>query len=455
MLRSKKLYLAWVTLIVVFLSVQILLFWFQGSIQSVRHTQSVSKRKSLTSNHVLYQAVKYQRSCSDLFGVHQLEKLHGLNNNCDCLEHSLLNWISCNIGDISIDSSKIFGSVGGEPIYSVMNRKEEVEFLNFTSGSLIIRRPLCDKLKKMSLDPFMMSFLNSAILTGKEIERKNSRGQATLLVRRPTYANPCHALISMYNVYIVAEHLLGSLSSIKNIFWLDGHAHQDLDFIWKRLFQIEPIHVKKISDEKKIFENAIVVNTISAIGDDGLGLYGWEGDPSCINKTVSSNRPCISSTLLLFRNFVLGRYGIQPKGGSSETCQLTFLVRKDYIAHPRSNGNTDRTIANLEDDVAYIRSEYPSCTVTIVSFEAMAFEEQLKIISQSDVLVAVHGAGNIHVLFLPFHALLVEYFPKGFYRRRRFQYISECLNISYQSKKAWVIKTFPDNKITVRLRPLT
>ena len=70
-----------------------------------------------------------------------------------------------------------------------------------------------------------------------------------------------------------------------------------------------------------------------------------------------------------------------------------------------------------------------------------------------DIFVAVHGAGNIHVLFLPDHAVFVEYFPKRFQNRRRFQYLAQCLNIQYQQKKATVEETLADGKIVVRLRP--
>jgi hypothetical protein len=78
------------------------------------------------------------------------------------------------------------------------------------------------------------------------------------------------------------------------------------------------------------------------------------------------------------------------------------------VAYPRSNGRTDRTLANPEDDGAYIQSQYPTNFVQVVSFEGISLEEQLSHITQSDVFVSVHGASNIHTLFLPDHATKVE-----------------------------------------------
>lgn len=439
-----------------------MLLWFQPLVfpqPSIRHPQR--DRAGGAQHHPLqYNANEYQRSCSDLFGAHQLVKF----NDGSCLRHSILNWVSCNIGSVSIDTSKIEGSIGGEEIASVLNRKAEVEFLKFTQGSLVLRKPLLKEFKIQSADSVVKAFLKSGTLlqtnrtSSTHASVETTSNQVTLFVRRTTYANPCMALMSMYNVYIVVLHMLGSLKLNISIVWLDGHAiSKNLDEVWEDLFQTKPIHIKQMNGKHQIVQNAIVINTASAIGDDGMGIYGWEGDTSCSTAPGSSSTACGNSTLVSFRDFVLDRYGVarRTKQLHDLSCQLTFLFRKDYVAHPRSNGKTDRTLANLSEDLAYIHSEYPSCNITAVSFEDMAFKEQLEIVTQSDILVSVHGAGNIHVLFLPSHGSFVEYFPKGFDRRKRFQYLSECLNISYQSKKARIEQTFPDRKVTVRLRPNT
>jgi hypothetical protein len=156
-----------------------------------------------------------------------------------------------------------------------------------------------------------------------------------------------------------------------------------------------------------------------------------------------------------FRDFVLRKFQRTRSTSTMTPAQniLTFLVRKDYVAHPRSNGRTDRTIADIDDDTAYLQSEYPNHTIQVVSFEELPFDQQLSYIVQTDILVSVHGAGNIHTLFLPDHAIFVEYFPKSFEQRTRFRYLAECLNITYQAKPAIVVDRFPDGKISLRLRP--
>jgi hypothetical protein len=237
-----------------------------------------------------------------------------------------------------------------------------------------------------------------------------------------------------------------------------------LDAVWQHLFQTTPIHVKQyqkdIQQQQQLVENAIVLNTMSAIGDEGFGRYEWSKN----NNSTANNTNCSSesnSTLIAFRDFVLDRYEISRKAKTTQQSVLTLLVRQNYVAHPRSNGVTDRTLANVEDDIAYLQSLYPQDTIQVISFEGLDFQRQLEYITQTDVFVSVHGAGNIHVLFLPDHATFVEYFPKGYDRRRRFRFLAACLNINYHAKVAWIVEQRLDDgtgappKVSVRLRPLT
>jgi hypothetical protein len=55
----------------------------------------------------------------------------------------------------------------------------------------------------------------------------------TSLVRRGNYANPCMTILTMDNVYIGMTHF--AISGILQILWLDGHAHGDLDAVWRNI----------------------------------------------------------------------------------------------------------------------------------------------------------------------------------------------------------------------------
>jgi hypothetical protein len=416
----------------------------------------------------------HQFYCDRFFGQDQLVKVH----NGTCIQHKTMEWMSCRLPKVGIDTSKIDGSLGGETFESVLHRDEKAELLQFRHGALLL---LSEKRNEhpfffnenrhevaKSLDVGMMNFLQTASRNPQNIthapafeDSKNTT--TTLLVRRSDYANPCWVLVVMYNVYIVLQQFGISTGDVQ-IVWVDGHAQGNLDTVWQELFGRQPIHIKQLSQSNNnnttvvALDNVIVVNSHSAMTDRAfVSNYRWRQSRS---NTMHCSLDPNNHTLVAYRDFVLDKYGMNRKVQEQHTNnhtggQLTLLVRKNYRAHPRSNGRTDRVLANVPDDVAYLESEYPHFNISVVSFEDMHFRQQLSFITQTDVLVAVHGAGNIHTLFLPNHATLVEYFPNKFEARMRFRYLAECLNLTYIAKQAWNEEVFDEEKVSVRLRPLT
>ena len=94
--------------------------------------------------------------------------------------------------------------------------------------------------------------------------------------------------------------------------------------------------------------------------------------------------------------------------------QVTLLIRNSYIAHPRASGEVDRTVHDNSQTEAALRLRYPNDDQSTISFEDKTFAEQPAIIRKTDLLVTVHGAGNVHVLFLPLNSSFIEFYPNGF-----------------------------------------
>ena len=431
-------------------------------------------------------AIAKNLTCHDLFGWDQIVTSHEISN-ATCFEHAHLGWIACYLGKMQINASKVQGSMGGEDMLLVRNRPEKEEQLKFEPGAVRLSQTVPARLIQ-TVAPVMKLLLQSAIVD--PLLRQNSTqslhhnqpkswskaSNITLFVKRGAYANPCMSMISMYNVWLVLRmfRIHPDHRPRLQIVWLDGHASTSLDEIWYHLFQSPPIHLQRIlassatsetennpNNTLHQFQHAIVVNTKSAMADEGLWRHRW-------NKNTSASQGCFNSddhtsassnTLIQFRDFVLERYGVQrPKQRrNSSHLLLTLLVRQDYKAHPRSDGRTDRTLANVTRDALYLQSLYPNHTIQIVSFERLSFRQQILIMVQTDLFVAVHGAGNVHALFLPPGATFVEYIPKGFESRQRFKYLAECVlaNITYIAERATVVhRDHESQKITVQLQPL-
>jgi capsular polysaccharide biosynthesis protein len=73
-----------------------------------------------------------------------------------------------------------------------------------------------------------------------------------------------------------------------------------------------------------------------------------------------------------------------------------------------------RKIANENELIQSITEKHRgSWTVRGVQIDLFPVTEQLRIIGETDVLVAMHGAGLSHVLFMPRHGALIELEPRS------------------------------------------
>ena len=363
------------------------------------------------------QGTNTETSCDRLFGKEAVSD-HGT-----CLHHSVLGWNACHLGKVQINPAFVIGSLGNESVETVMGHFERSERLEFEKGSIVTSSSWPSNALD-SIQPQLGEFSTSAPRITLP----------TLLVRRGDYANPCMTMAKLYNVFVAMRHW--NLQE-PNIVWLDGNAHSNLDSIWTTLYG-DVRHVKRLGGPT-VFQDLRVVNVVSAFGDEGISVYHW-GD-RCRQD---------SHGIQGFRDFVLERYGVKRATAPQQRPRLSFLVSRDYVGHPRSNGMTDRTIEDEAAAVEVLRKEWPEHDIQVYAFETMPFLDQLRVVASTDVFVGVHGAGNVHVLFLPDHATFVEYVPPRFEGRVRFKYLASCLGIRYVKKDAYVAKRRGSGKISVQ-----
>lgn len=113
-----------------------------------------------------------------------------------------------------------------------------------------------------------------------------------------------------------------------------------------------------------------------------------------------------------FVNFFLSQHNIKDwKALNCEKLVITFLWRRDYVAHPGNpSGLISRKVKNEDEILAYFRQQYPDAVVNGTQIDQMSFSSQLQVITNTDILISMHGAGLSHILFLPTHAAVVEMF---------------------------------------------
>jgi hypothetical protein len=113
-----------------------------------------------------------------------------------------------------------------------------------------------------------------------------------------------------------------AITSIPYIICLDGHARGvALDVVWHDVFQTKTIPVKQLTvsnshnntQSRDSIEDAIVVNSISAIGDEGYESYAWR---KRTNHMVQC-RLDHENTLVDFHDFHTGSLRKHPKKTTS------------------------------------------------------------------------------------------------------------------------------------------
>ena len=295
--------------------------------------------------------------------------------------------------NIFTDPSKGSGRSGGESMNEVINQTQESELYTLSKGFFKLQ---CENEPEKQIffsakdhqKAWMaaINFTSSTVETGRKcIERP------TIAVQRYEYTNLYHVITDWYNIFLM--YLIFNLGpNSSNILWMDGHPKGGLDETWTTLFG-DVIRVGEIK-EPMLFRTMI------------WNMVGY-------NSPIVQHELAEVPYLEEFRHFVLTRHGVtsfQMLNCSSLT--ITFIWRRDYIAHPRNpEGKVQRKIKNEDELITSLRSAFPMHKIHGYQLDAFPMEKQLQVIAETDILIGMHGAGLTHTLILPPHAALVELFP--------------------------------------------
>ncbi|KAK6537102.1 hypothetical protein TWF694_011302 [Orbilia ellipsospora] len=133
------------------------------------------------------------------------------------------------------------------------------------------------------------------------------------------------------------------------------------------------------------------------------------------------HEPCRSSIIIdAFRRRVFKHLDLTPRPLNSrpnEHPTITFVNR----THNRRLWDAD----SLMDK---IRTRYPDSKVNVVDFANLPLREQVELATETDVFIGHHGAGMMHLFFLPTDAAVVEITSS---RARKFRSITRMRGITH------------------------
>ncbi|KAG3251693.1 hypothetical protein PI124_g3729 [Phytophthora idaei] len=169
----------------------------------------------------------------------------------------------------------------------------------------------------------------------------------------------------------------------------------------------------------KMFQNR-VVHFDSAL----LAPYEVTGP---LTSHLDDNQPCYDNDMIKdFRDLSLKSLGVTPRSAKTDPkrCLVTVISRRPY------GGRRVQRIWQNEDEILQrMREEYQDayrygeCEFQSLEFTNMTMYDQMKAMLDSDVVIGMHGAGMVNVLWTRPETLVIEIFPR---RRFRWGYRNIC-----------------------------
>ena len=316
---------------------------------------------------------------------------HWLGNEASLCDKKFIGYnnLFARLRNVTLDPSKGQGRKGGENISDVFNQAEDAEYFKLERGyfNLDCKVKLQNSFNRKD---HLFKWFN-AIDTETSINAKTVRKRWTIAVMRYEYANLYHTMTDYYNAFLMTIKFNLNPEET-DILFIDGHPVGALDSTWETLFG-------NVTRAGRLSETVLYPNMVWNI----LGYY------SPLNEHKAPSIPIVEQ----FRQFFLSRHDIyREKVLSCDKLTVLFLWRRDYLAHPRNpSGKVSRKVKNEDELMSAVTDLLPGHDVRGLQIDKYSMKMQLQLISETDILIGMHGAGLSHTLFLPPHAGLVELYP--------------------------------------------
>ncbi|XP_045172554.2 uncharacterized protein LOC123534390 [Mercenaria mercenaria] len=286
------------------------------------------------------------------------------------------------------------GKPGGEELEDVFMQTEEEEVFKLDKGYFVLNSNELD-LSGVQFNTVLQKFTNGLLIMKETdinvLNAHKKQDRIAVITARREYANFYHTTMDWYDIFLIMVLFKIDLYHLE-VIWLDAHPKSNFDPAWEILFGV-PIRVGSLSDPVK-YEQMI---------------WNGFGHKSHINQHQIEYLPFVNE----FRHFVLNRFQINDDHEvNCNELRITIIWRRHYIAHPRNpSGYTSRRIANEEEVWRSVKEADFQAVVNGVQLDRLSMVEQLELVSRTDILIGMHGAGLSHILYLPETSGVIELYP--------------------------------------------
>lgn len=236
----------------------------------------------------------------------------------------------------------------------------------------------------------------------------------TFVFKRIEAHNLYHTMCEWFNVFMISK-LFNEDPHTVDILFLDDRPTSPLDGTWEVLFG----HVIR-------YKEVPLDTTYETL------IWSVVGYNSPLNYHNLYSVPYIEE----FHNFVLDAYHVQRgRALDCKSLHVTVIWRRDYMTHPErknlTNGLVHRKFQNEDEILKTLASVFVNDVIKTIILEQIPMKQQLDLISETDVLIGMHGAGMAHAMFLHKHAVVLEFFPNYWGFLRHFKMFSKWRGVKY------------------------
>ena len=384
----------------------------ENLIQTI-NTNNIASKSNINSKHTEVNLAKYEDFCEKRYGL-QLVDLWAKSEESWCntninskfqselkcypyhQEHKKLDGrgpdIFCEATNFFIDFSKVHGSRDGG--------SKTQAYLSFDQGSLISSCTKTSNYKHGLFMPHHALQMSSFVSDAKLPDSYTTVNIPTyLLARDEDCENSFHSTADFMNIFLVMSALN-----------LDPENQQLMLFDKHPDGPYMELYSKAFSKKYPVIRNDHYGNKIILFKKL---IFHLESPAGLIFPKVARPDPlkCFSTSFFqAYRKYILNSfdlYDVVPPSIPTVTLSLR---------HRTAHKNVGRILAN-EEEVTNVLREGNMMNLNVVDFAKISYGEQLRIIRNTNVLIGVHGAGLMNIMYAAEEAVLLEIHPS--YRQDR------------------------------------
>ncbi|KAH9258601.1 hypothetical protein BASA81_003103 [Batrachochytrium salamandrivorans] len=397
---------------------------------------------------------KYTRPTCDIRGLYSRVNLLSSESTLSCDIKGLRSptfgtGAYCWGTKLVLDPNRIKVSRGGEDVLSVMGRTDSEETANVSPGALLASSSLglCTSLALQEHQstlrhvPWLQNMLHSIcpfdqqppIGITKTEECNTWDNTLTLLVHRYEYANLYHTATELLAALTTVQHsalLRTNPHEPIRLIFLDGHAKGNLDDAWSWVFSrhaLPTLRVGQLTSKlclaRVMFAEVGYSSEINLHPRDAEVFGGYHPQPlALVNQDW-----CVMPQAIELGN-VMRALAPEIHSHHHSSKRVVFIARDagPLPAHPRVSQNTHRggEVERSMSDLNALQRKAVEMTsneliVDVALLSSMKLAEQIKLLCQADVVISVHGAGLMHMMWAS-QALWIELAPASYQTRIHF-----------------------------------